>query len=119
MVSLQGLGLSTSTVATRIMTSALIDDIGSLIMVAIVVPIATGTGELTVAALATTAGKAVLFFVIDIAYVQHDILPRDAFFTLMITAFVLNILVPLTITFWRPRYLAAVDDKEVKSAPVP
>lgn len=305
MVSLKGLGLSTSTVATRIMTSALIDDIGSLVMVAIVVPVATGTGELTVAALASTAGKAVLFFVIvtfigiwifpkgpmmwlqelpllralsmqnfltfdrgryatlaillaalvvgllahvfgfhpavgaymaglivreehfqlkrrrvdsgqelgsenvyketkrivdnaafswigpvffvdlgakivfdadllitvlpyaavmtagiaivqvisagvaarytsgmnfeesvmiglgmlgraelafvvmDIAYVQHNILPREAFFTLMITAFVLNILVPLTITLWRPRYLAAVSDEKVQDRSLP
>lgn len=62
MVSLQGLGLSKSVVATRIMTSALLDDIGALIMVAIVVPIATGAGELTFASLALTAGKALLFF---------------------------------------------------------
>lgn len=64
MVSLQGLGLSKSVVATRIMTSALLDDIGALIMIAIVVPVATGAGELTVASLALTAGKAMLFFVI-------------------------------------------------------
>ncbi len=64
MVSLQGLGLSNTVVATRIMTSALLDDIGALVMVAIVVPIATGAGELTMAGLALTAGKAVAFFLI-------------------------------------------------------
>ncbi len=64
MVSLQGLGLSKTTVATRIMTSALLDDIGALIMVAIVVPVATGSGEITLAGVALTAGKAVAFFMI-------------------------------------------------------
>ena len=64
MVSLQGLGLSNSVVATRIMTSALLDDIGSLVMVAIVVPIAAGTEYLTLTGLFWTAGKAVAFFVI-------------------------------------------------------
>lgn len=62
MVSLQGLGLSHSLVARRIMTSALLDDIGALIMVAIVVPVATGSESLTLAGLSLTAGKAVLFF---------------------------------------------------------
>ena len=56
-------------------------------------------------------GRAELaFVVIDIAYVQHSILNREAFFTLMITAFCLNILVPLTITLWRPYYLKATND---------
>ncbi len=64
MVSLQGLGLSNTVVATRIMTSALLDDIGSLVMVALVVPIATGAGELTMIGIAMTAGKAVVFFLI-------------------------------------------------------
>lgn len=64
MVSLQGLGLSNSVVATRIMTSALLDDIGALVMVAIVVPIATGSEVFTLTGLAFTAGKAVLFFII-------------------------------------------------------
>ena len=40
MVSLQTLGLSQTVVATRIMTSVVFDDIGALVMVAIVVPIA-------------------------------------------------------------------------------
>ena len=53
-------------------------------------------------------GRAELAFVVmDIAYVQHSILPTEAFFTLMITAFFLNILVPVTISWWRPYYLKA------------
>lgn len=50
-------------------------------------------------------GRAELAFVVmDIAFVQNRILPPDAFFTLMITAFFLNIAVPVTIRFWRPHY---------------
>ena len=37
--------------------------------------------------------------------VQHNILNREAFFTLMVTAFFLNILVPVCIGLWRPVYL--------------
>ncbi len=64
MVSLQHEGLQKSVVATRIMTSAVIDDIASLVAVAIVVPLAAGGEELTLAGVVSTAGKAVLFFVI-------------------------------------------------------
>lgn len=53
-------------------------------------------------------GRAELAFVVmDIGYVQNDIMPAEAFFTLMITAFFLNIAVPLTISWWRPYYNAA------------
>ena len=53
-------------------------------------------------------GRAELAFVVmDIAYVQHEILHADAFFTLMITAFFLNVAVPLAIRWWRPYYNAA------------
>jgi len=48
-------------------------------------------------------GRAELAFVVmDIAYVQNSILTTQAFYTLMATAFFLNILVSVTITFWRP-----------------
>jgi len=58
-------------------------------------------------------GRAELaFVVIDIAYVQHNILNREAFFTLMITAFFLNILVPITITWWKPYYLKATQPRD-------
>jgi len=57
-------------------------------------------------------GRAELAFVVmDIAYVQNAILNKEAFFTLMVTAFVLNILVPITITLWRPYYLVSKDKK--------
>ncbi|MDX1556632.1 MAG: cation:proton antiporter, partial [Xanthomonadales bacterium] len=50
-------------------------------------------------------GRAELAFVVmDIAYVQHSILNTEAFFTLMITAFALNIAVPVTIGWWKPYY---------------
>jgi Kef-type K+ transport system membrane component KefB len=53
-------------------------------------------------------GRAELAFVVmDIGYVQNQIMPTEAFFTLMITAFFLNIAVPLTISWWRPYYNAA------------
>jgi len=54
-------------------------------------------------------GRAELAFVVmDIAYVQNSILNTEAFYTLMITAFILNILVPITITLWKPYYAKGV-----------
>lgn len=62
-------------------------------------------------------GRAELAFVVmDIAYVQNSILNTEAFYTLMATAFFLNILVPITITLWRPRYVAAM---EAAKSPAP
>lgn len=53
-------------------------------------------------------GRAELAFgVMDIACIQQATLPREAFITLMITACMLYIRVPLTSTLWRPRYPAA------------
>lgn len=50
-------------------------------------------------------GRAELAFVVmDIAFIEHQILSREAFYTLMGTAFFLNISVPLTIMWWKPRY---------------
>ncbi|MCU7921899.1 MAG: cation:proton antiporter [Candidatus Thiodiazotropha sp. (ex Dulcina madagascariensis)] len=50
-------------------------------------------------------GRAELAFVVmDIAYVQNSILSTEAFYTLMFTAFWLNIAVPLTIRWWKPYY---------------
>ena len=61
-------------------------------------------------------GRAELAFVVmDIAYVQNSILNTEAFFTLMATAFVLNILVPVTITLWKPYY--ASSSKAPKTTP--
>ena len=51
-------------------------------------------------------GRAELAFVVmDIAYVQNPILTDHAFYTLMFTAFWLNIAVPLSIRWWKPYYL--------------
>ena len=49
-------------------------------------------------------GRAELAFVVlDIAYVQYQIMSADAFYTLMITCFLLNVSVPLTIGWWKSR----------------
>ena len=64
MVSLRGEGLQHSVVATRIMTSAVIDDIGALVALAIMVPLAAGQESITMASLVITGGKAALFFVV-------------------------------------------------------
>lgn len=51
-------------------------------------------------------GRAELAFVVmDIACVQNDILNDEAFYTLMFTAFWLNIAVPVTIAWWKPYYV--------------
>lgn len=64
MVSLRSAGLQDSVIATRIMTSAVLDDIGALVLVAVVVPIATGSATLTALGVAVVAGKAALFFLL-------------------------------------------------------
>lgn len=51
-------------------------------------------------------GRAELAFVVmDIAYVQYDILSTQAFYTLMLTAFWLNLSVPILITLWKRKFL--------------
>ena len=64
MVSLKSAGLNKTLAAKGIMTSAILDDIASLVFVAILVPIATGEAMLTVWGVAQIAGKAAAFFVI-------------------------------------------------------
>ena len=50
-------------------------------------------------------GRAELAFVVmNIAYVQNQILDTEAFYMLMITIFWLNVAVPITIRYWKPRY---------------
>lgn len=50
-------------------------------------------------------GRAELAFVVlDIAFIQHKIISTEAFYTLMITIFLLNISVPLTIRWWKKRF---------------
>ena len=76
MVSLKSLDLATSRAATGIMTSAVLDDIASLALVAVLVPIATGQASLDVASIALILGKAVVFFAC-VALVSAYLLPHD------------------------------------------
>ena len=76
MVSLKGLGLQSTRAATGIMTSAVLDDVASLAAVAIMVPIATGAAEPSIAAISLIIGKAVLFFVM-VAVVSAYLLPQN------------------------------------------
>ena len=56
-------------------------------------------------------GRAELAFVVmDIAYVQHQVINDEMFYTLMLTAFCLNIAVPLLIRWWKPRLQNAGPD---------
>jgi Kef-type K+ transport system membrane component KefB len=64
MVSLRSEGLSKTSAATGIMTSAVLDDIASLALVAILVPIAAGDATLNAMSLVIIALKAVMFFVL-------------------------------------------------------
>ncbi|MGD9800049.1 MAG: cation:proton antiporter [Parvularculaceae bacterium] len=50
-------------------------------------------------------GRAELAFVVlDIAYIQTRIISEDVFYTLMVTAFCLNVAVPVLIAWWKPYY---------------
>ena len=54
-------------------------------------------------------GRAELAFVVmDIAYVEHHIFTDEVFYTLMFTAFWLNVAVPLTIRWWKSRFAHTV-----------
>lgn len=54
-------------------------------------------------------GRAELAFVVmDIAYVQTQLISVNAFYTLMITCFLLNISVPLTIRWWKAYFQTSV-----------
>ncbi len=66
MVSLKSEGLHLSNAANGIMTSAIIDDIASLALVAILIPVTTGAGELSVTGIGVLILKALLFFVLII-----------------------------------------------------
>lgn len=62
MIALKAEGLATSKAAVGIMTSAVLDDIASLALVAIMVPLASGDAEPTLPGVAWILGKALLFF---------------------------------------------------------
>lgn len=76
MVSLRSAGLQDSPVATRVITSAVLDDIGALVLVAIVVPIATGDASLSVSGLVLVAGKAIGFFLL-VTIIGAWVFPHD------------------------------------------
>lgn len=76
MVSLKGLGLQTSRAAMGIMTSAVLDDIASLALVAVLVPLATGQATLDPASISLIVGKALLFFG-GVALISGYLLPHD------------------------------------------
>ncbi len=63
LVSLKGLGLHRTKAATAIMTSAVLDDIASLALVAILVPIAAGDVTANIVDVILVASKAIAFFV--------------------------------------------------------
>jgi len=57
-------------------------------------------------------GRAELALVVmDIAYVQYKVINTEAFYTLMLTAFMLNCSVPLTIRWWK-KHFAATSTKQ-------
>ena len=62
MVSLRSEGLNTSSAARGIMTSAVLDNIGSLALVALVVPLATGDSEVSVTGILTVILNVFVFF---------------------------------------------------------
>jgi Kef-type K+ transport system membrane component KefB len=76
MVTLRSLGLSATAAATGIMTSAVLDDIASLALVAILVPLATGDAALSAASILVIGGKAVVFFG-GVALAGAYLLPHD------------------------------------------
>ena len=78
MVSLKSAGLNKTLAAKGIMTSAILDDIASLVFVAILVPIATGEAMLTAPwGVAAIAGKAAAFFII-ITVIGIWVLPENS-----------------------------------------
>ncbi len=76
MVSLRSEGLSRTRAATGIMSAAVLDDIASLALVAILVPLAAGSTVTGPEDIAWIMGKAVLFFVI-VVVVTTWIFPPD------------------------------------------
>jgi len=76
MVSLKGENLHTTKAATGIMTSAVLDDIASLALVAILVPIATGEATLSALSIEIIVGKTIAFFVI-VSIIGMWLFPHD------------------------------------------
>jgi len=77
MVSLKGEKLQDSNAAIGIMTSAILDDIASLAAVAVLVPLATGAAEFTVASVLLVMTKAIIFFLF-ISLLELIVFPHDS-----------------------------------------
>ena len=77
MVSLRSEGLHLSGAASGIMTSAVIDDIASLALVAVLIPVATGSGDLSIIGIAMILFKALFFFIL-IVIIAVWIMPHSA-----------------------------------------
>ena len=77
MVSLRSERLQASAAATGIMTSAILDDIASLVAVAILIPLVTGGADISVVSVLTVIGKAIAFFLI-IVLLELLIFPHDS-----------------------------------------
>ncbi len=77
LVSLRSEGLQNTPAATGIMTSAVLDDIASLAMVAILVPLATGAGPASIMEVGWIVAKVIVFFFVVLAaaawLMPHDI----------------------------------------------
>ncbi|MDP6451909.1 MAG: cation:proton antiporter [SAR202 cluster bacterium] len=76
MVSLRSEGLHASPVATRIMTSAVLDDVASLALVAVLIPVVTGDGSVGVTDIGLIAGKTVLFFLV-VTFIGAWVFPHN------------------------------------------
>lgn len=76
MVSLKSENLQHTSAATGIMTSAILDDIAALAAVAVLVPLATGTADLTLASVALVLIKVVAFFLF-ITMLELIIFPHE------------------------------------------
>lgn len=77
MVSLKSEGLQNSGAATGIMTSAILDDVGSLAALAILIPMATGEADITLVGVTTILVKVVLFFGL-ITFLELLIFPHNS-----------------------------------------
>ena len=60
-------------------------------------------------------GRAELAFVVmNIAFVQYQIISVEVFYTLMLTCFFLNISVPLTIRWWKGKFSSDIKELAAK-----
>lgn len=80
MVSLKSEGLNKTPAATGIMTSAVLDSIASLALVAALVPVATGAASLTIDGLLLIVGKVVVFFLL-VTLIGGGLFPASKGFT--------------------------------------